>query len=152
MQTRKTIVEIISILYASLLVYTGIHKLMDYELNREQLSVMPLVASFADVFAWLLPLIEFVIAVVIFIPKSRTAGLFFGMILMVAFTGYVIVLMTGPGELPCTCGGFLKSLSWPQHLAFNLVFVILGILAFAWNSGMDKEKRNNNHPITMSNA
>lgn len=150
--TKKTIVEIISILYVSLLVYTGIHKLMDYELNREQLSVMPLVASFADMFAWLLPLIEFAIAVIIFIPRSRTVGLFFGMVLMVAFAGYVIVLMHEPSELPCTCGGFLKSLSWPQHLVFNLVFMALGMLAFAWNSEIDKEKRNDNHKLTMSNS
>src|SRR3546814_13717408 len=83
--TRKTIVEIISILYASLLVYTGIHKLMDYELNREQLSVMPLVSPFADILAWVLPLIEFAIAVIIFMPKSRTIGLLLVTGLMLSF-------------------------------------------------------------------
>src|SRR3546814_12076359 len=88
---------------------------MDYELNREQLSVMPLVSPFADILAWALPLIEFAIAVIIFMPKSRTIGLLLGTGLMLSFTAYVALLMAQPGDLQGTCCGFLQSISLSQQ-------------------------------------
>src|SRR3546814_1985099 len=115
---------------------------MDYELNREQLSVMPLVSPFADILAWVLPLIEFAIAVIIFMPKSRTIGLLLGTGLMLSFKAYVALLMAQPGALPCTCGGFLKSISWPQHPVFNLVFVALGSIAVR-----SEEHKSENHSL-----
>lgn len=152
MQTRKIVVEVIVILYASLLVYTAINKLMEFELNREQLSIMPLVSSFAGTFAWLLPLVEFIITVIIFLPKTRTLGLMMGTGLMLAFSGYVILLMTQPADLPCTCGGFLKALSWPQHLVFNLTFVLMGIIGWLWNRNINEAKQRMAHSVNFSRA
>lgn len=49
--------------------------------------------------------------------------------LMVAFTSYIIYIIMFNAQLPCTCGGMLEMLSWPQHLAFNITFILLGIIA-----------------------
>ncbi|WP_407635810.1 MauE/DoxX family redox-associated membrane protein [Solitalea canadensis] len=31
--------------------------------------------------------------------------------------------------IPCSCGGLLSSLSWNEHIAFNIFFIVLIILA-----------------------
>lgn len=123
---KSTIVEIIALLYVCLMLYTGISKLMDFTVSREQLSLMPLMEPISDTVAWLLPVGEIVLAIVLFVPRTRIIGLYLATGLMIVFTGYVIYLINYNPHLPCTCGGFLQSLSWPQHLIFNIVFVLLG--------------------------
>jgi hypothetical protein len=46
----------------------------------------------------------------------------------VAFTVYIIVLMNIADHLPCSCGGVLAELSWGEHIVFNCVYIVLGIL------------------------
>jgi uncharacterized membrane protein YphA (DoxX/SURF4 family) len=129
MKLRNIIVEIVALLYVCLLLYTGLAKLMDYDLSREQMAVMPLVGPFSGIATWLLPISEIILAVIIFIPTTRIKGLYVGTLLMLAFTIYVAYLMNYHSHLPCTCGGFLKQLSWQQHLLFNGTFTLLGGLA-----------------------
>ncbi|WP_442892031.1 hypothetical protein [Chryseobacterium sp. VD8] len=35
--------------------------------------------------------------------------------------------------MPCSCGGVIKNLTWPQHLIFNLFFVVITSLAIRVN-------------------
>lgn len=126
---KSTIVEIIALLYVCLMLYTGISKLMDFTVSREQLSLMPLMEPISDTVAWLLPVGEIALAVILFIPRTRVIGLYLATALMVVFTLYVIYLIRYAPHLPCTCGGFLQALTWPQHLVFNIVFVLLGMWA-----------------------
>lgn len=142
---KTTIIEIIAFLYTCLFLYTGIAKLMSYRLSIEQNTVMPIIGSYAETVSWLLPVTEIILAIMIFLPKTRIIGLYAGTGLMIAFTVYVAyIMMTTNGRLPCTCGGFLKKLSWPQHLAFNSVFVALGIISILL-------ARNTKHPTQQSN-
>jgi hypothetical protein len=30
-------------------------------------------------------------------------------------------------HLPCSCGGVIKKLTWPQHLAFNIFFLLIAM-------------------------
>ena len=121
----------IPILYVSLMIYTAISKLRTYTETREQLSLMPLMDGFSDLVSWLLPVTEIIIGILIFIPITRRKGLYLGTGLMILFTAYVVYLLMYHPHLPCTCGGFLQAFTWPQHLVFNGVFIVLGILALA---------------------
>lgn len=128
---RTTIVETIIFLYAVLFLYTGITKLTEYEIFRENVAESPILAPIATPIAWGLPWMEFAITMMILIPRWRLKGLYATLILMVAFTAYIICILLFDKNLPCSCGGIIEQLSWPQHLVFNIAFILLAILGIA---------------------
>ena len=125
---RSIIAEIIIILFMILFIYTGISKWMDYTVFKEQIAESPALAPFASILAWILPLTEFIVSILLMIPGQRLKGLYASLTLMIIFTVYVIVLTTSNDQLPCSCGGVLAELSWPQHIIFNIVFIVLAII------------------------
>jgi len=121
--------EVISLLYVSLFLYTALSKLRTYTETREQLSLMPLMDGISDLMSWLLPVFEIIVGMLIFIPTTRKKGLYLGIGIMIMFTLYVAYLLVYHPHLPCTCGGFLQNLTWPEHLVFNIGFIALGLVA-----------------------
>jgi hypothetical protein len=124
---KSTLVEIISILYMSMFLYTAISKWTDVTMTREQMALMPLMTPVAGIIVWLLPATEIALALLIFFHQTRKIGLYAATILMILFTLYIIYMMLFYPHLPCSCGGFLTQLSWPGHLVFNSAFILLGI-------------------------
>lgn len=124
---KATIVEVIIILYAILFLYTGISKLMEYKVFREQIAESPILAPVAPLIAHGLPLFEFFLVLLLVMPRWRLKGLYASTGLMTIFTIYIITIMVFNDQLPCSCGGIMASLSWRQHLVFNSVFILLGI-------------------------
>jgi putative oxidoreductase len=78
--------------------------------------------------AWAIPLAEIVIAVALIIGKTRKTGLYGSLGLMTLFTIYVIYVMSFKAKWPCSCGGMIRDLTWPQHLVFNLFFVAISVI------------------------
>jgi uncharacterized membrane protein YphA (DoxX/SURF4 family) len=126
---RTTILEIIIILNIILFLYTGIAKMQDYTVFREQMAESPVLAPVSKAIAFLLPLAEFVVVVLLAIPRWRLKGLYATLGLMILFTGYILALLATSDQLPCSCGGIIEQLSWQQHLVFNGVFILLNVLA-----------------------
>ena len=126
---RTTIIETITILNIILFLYTGIAKIMDYSVFKEQLALSPILGSVSKPVAILLPVVEFVIVVLLAIPRWRLKGLYSSLALMIAFTGYIITMFIVSPEMPCSCGGIMEQLSWQQHLVFNGVFILLSLWA-----------------------
>jgi uncharacterized membrane protein YphA (DoxX/SURF4 family) len=124
---RTTIIESITILNVILFLYTGIAKLMDYSVFKEQLADSPILGSVAKPVALLLPWLEFVIVVLLIIPRWRLKGLYSCLVLMILFTAYIITLFSISKEMPCSCGGIIELLSWKQHLVFNSAFILLNL-------------------------
>lgn len=127
--TKGAIIEIISLLFVILFLYTGIAKLMDFFLFEEQLAESPILEPVAPIIAWGLPITEFIVSLLLFFPRYRLKGLYASFVLMVLFTAYVIVILSIDKELPCSCGGIMVELSWQGHLIFNGVSVGLALLA-----------------------
>jgi hypothetical protein len=48
------------------------------------------------------------------------------MILFTAYSGAILLNMFA--YVPCSCGGVIRKLTWPQHLAFNLFFVAISAI------------------------
>lgn len=126
--SKSTIVEIISILFVILFLYTGISKLMEYGVFKEQIADSPILKPFAPFIAWSLPLTEFLVSVLLIIPRWRLKGLYASLLLMIAFTLYIGAIMIFNKELPCSCGGIISLLSWGEHLVFNSVFIGLALI------------------------
>lgn len=125
--SKSTLVEIISCLFIILFLYTGISKLMEYSVFKEQLADSPVLKPFAPFIAWALPLTEFLVSILLIIPRWRLKGLYASLFLMIAFTLYIGAIMTFNKELPCSCGGIISLLSWKEHLVFNSVFIGLAL-------------------------
>ena len=116
---RSTIIEIIAIWFVILFLYTGISKLMEFSVFREQIGQSPVLKPFAAWIAWILPLSEFVVALLLFIPRTRSKGLNGSLALMILFTGYIVAILLLDDHVPCSCGGIIELLSWKGHLVFN---------------------------------
>lgn len=126
---RTTIIQIITVLNIILFLYSGISKMMEYSVFKEQLAVSPILGFIAKPVALLLPWVEFVVVMLLVIPRWRLKGLYACFSLMILFTAYIIALFSISKEMPCTCGGILDLLSWQQHNVFNTAFIGLNLWA-----------------------
>lgn len=59
---KNIILDIICLLYVLLFVYAAVSKLLDFENFRVQLGQSPLLSAFAGLIAWMVPVIELLIA------------------------------------------------------------------------------------------
>lgn len=138
---RTTIIETIIFLYAILFIYTGISKLTDYSTFKEQLSESPILAPVGSIVAFTVPFVEFLIVLLLVIPRWRLKGFYSAFLLMMAFTIYIIALMLISDKLPCSCGGIISALSWQQHIAFNCVFIALAFWGIILQKKLLKENK-----------
>ena len=124
---RNTIVEVIAALFILLFMYTAINKFIAFDSLKIVLQKYPLIGNFPVLVAWGLPLVETIVALLLFLPRTRLYGLYASLILMASFTIYLAYMLLFTPKLPCTCGGLLQKLSWPQHLVFNIIFFSLAL-------------------------
>jgi hypothetical protein len=122
-----TLIEIIGALFILLFTYTAISKLAGYAQFRRVLSMSPLIGTGANFVAWLLPSVELITSLLLFVPQTRKWGFFTSTILMSVFTLYIAYMILFEPKLPCSCGGVISQLSWKQHLLFNILFTLLAI-------------------------
>ena len=136
---RTTIIETVTVLNIILFLYTGISKIQDYDVFIEQLSENPILAPLATTIAILLPIVEFLVVLMLVVPRWRFKGLLVTLTLMILFTGYIIALFSFSTEMPCSCGGIIDLLSWKGHLMFNVAFILLNMWAFILSKKEKKE-------------
>lgn len=126
---KGTIIEIISLLYVILFLYTGLNKIYFLPINEILFSQSPIMKPFASALAWGVPITEFIVSVLLFFPRYRMTGLIAALCMMIVFTIYIIITLATSDKLPCSCGGIVQQLSWPQHIVFNTFFIALSIIA-----------------------
>lgn len=124
---RSLYIEIICSLLVILFIYTGVNKLIDYETFKVQLTRSPFVQPFADILAIALPVSELAISVLLIVQKKRLIGLYLSFLTMLLFTGYIAAMLYFSYYVPCSCGGVLASLTWQEHLIFNIAFTLLAL-------------------------
>jgi hypothetical protein len=124
---QKIFTEIISFLLTLLFVYAATAKLLQYSRFQDQLSVEPFIATYKNIIAWLLPVTELAIAMVLAIKNTRLYGLYASLLLLIIFTAYITGMLLLAASLPCSCGGVISGLSWKEHLLFNLFFIAISI-------------------------
>ncbi|MES2828722.1 MAG: MauE/DoxX family redox-associated membrane protein [Bacteroidota bacterium] len=130
MQTiiRSRLPEVIANLFLILLVYTATAKFLTIQKFASTLSKSPLIGSMSVQIAWIIPAAEILISLMLIINATRKKGLYASFFLMVIFTAYLLYMVLSESKLPCSCGGMISTLSWQQHIWFNLVFVFLAAL------------------------
>lgn len=137
-QTNK-ITTCISYLYIVLFTYAAVSKFLDFENFQAQLGQSPLVSAYTGFISYSLLVVEFIIALLLAIPKTRFLGLMTSFAIMVMFTVYIIVILNYSSYVPCSCGGILEQMGWKAHLTFNIGITILAGAA-ALIVSVDKKK------------
>ncbi|WP_369411481.1 MauE/DoxX family redox-associated membrane protein [Longitalea luteola] len=125
---NKTVIETIVFLYAILFLYSGISKLTEFNVFKQQLSESPILGPISSLVAVALPWIEFLIVIMLIIPKWRLKGFYAALVLMASFTLYIILLLSISDKLPCSCGGVLSELSWTQHIVLNGIYILICVI------------------------
>ena len=130
--------ELISSLLILLFVYTACSKLMTLDTFQLVMSKSPMIGEHSTWLSYTVPITELIIASLLLIPYTRKLGLYLSTILMALFTFYIGYMLATVSDLPCSCGGVLKYMSWKQHLVFNIFFTAL---SFTGIKLLDKQKR-----------
>ncbi|WP_316812843.1 MauE/DoxX family redox-associated membrane protein [Pedobacter heparinus] len=131
MKHKERLIEVCITLLVILFGYTALSKLLEYDKFIFQMrdSRLALMQAYAPVLAWLLPLIELLIVVALYLPGWRKKGLWAAVILLGVFEVYITGMMLSGLKLGCTCGGVVSGLSWKNHLFFNATFMFIGTVA-----------------------
>jgi len=147
---RNAIVEIICSLFILLFLYTGLIKLITYQTFKSDILQFPflpksqlLLYYLPKIIGLLLPLVEIGVSFLLFIPSKRNLGLTASLILMIVFTTYVamVIVLIPHSKQPCTCGGILRVMKWPQHLIFNIIFTYLALAGVKMNNQAFKQHK-----------
>ena len=128
-QSKKILPELSTALLILLFVYTATSKLMDFTLFRVVLMTSPLIGEFGNVLAWTIPFTELILSLLLLFTATRKFGLVASLVLLSAFTLYIIAMISFSYQQSCTCGGVIRQLSWKAHLVFNGFFIALTTLA-----------------------
>lgn len=139
---KKVFINIIVIFISALFTYTATSKLITFNTFEKDLHKAPLISNFSLIIAILLPLIELALAGWLMFSKSKKWPLLFSFLLMSVFTVYIGIMLGFNLKQPCSCGGVLRTMSWPQHLIFNIIVAVATLLAFYIDKyiGVNKEE------------
>jgi hypothetical protein len=117
-----------------LFTYTGISKLLDHDGFLSSILQSPVIRKNATTISWSVPALELILTALLLSEKYRKAGLLFSLFTLTLFTLYIVYMVLFIPNLPCSCGGVLKELSWRNHILFNSVFIVLIITALLSNT------------------
>ncbi len=114
-----------------LFTYTGVSKLIDHEVFEAAILRSPIIKLLAKIISWLIPMIELLIIAMLLLQRYRRTGLLLSLLLIIIFTAYIGYMILFIPNLPCSCGGVLKELSWSNHLLFNSFFILLILISLS---------------------
>ncbi|TAN02235.1 MAG: hypothetical protein EPN39_00235 [Chitinophagaceae bacterium] len=148
---KQRIVEVISYLLLILFINVGLSKLLTFNDFRGDLKISPLLGGYANMIAIVLPVAEITVAIALLFARTRKPALVASLVMMLVFTGYALYLVFFAKDVPCSCGGLLRYMSWRAHLIFNTCFTILAAIGvwLSFGGDMPKVKGQKNYwPIT----
>ena len=149
---KNTIADIICLLYILLFVYAAVSKLLDFQNFRVQLGQSPLLSAFAGYIAWMVPILELFIVLLIVSKRWRIIGLLGALCMMVMFTAYIFIILNYSPFVPCSCGGILEKMGWQEHFIFNFVFMILAAAGILILAGMVPKVHLISKPAALASA
>lgn len=111
-----------------LFVYTAVTKLLVFSRFLYQLELFPWIGPYSIYVAWSVILTELGVVCLLLGPRRPRYGFLASLGLLSLFTLYLLIMIGTQPHLPCTCGGVIEQLTWPQHIFFNLFFIGVSIL------------------------
>src|ERR1700722_4222524 len=129
MLKRQVVLECIAALLILLFLYASVSKFLDFKRFIDEMNNQPLPNSWTPFLVWGIPFLEIVISAALLFEYTRLLAFYASFVLMTLFTIYAIMILAHFFPyVPCSCGGVIRKLTWPQHLALNLFYVALSVL------------------------
>ena len=125
----KTItIQIISALLILLFTYSAINKLIDHTDFINTLQTAAFFGNEYKLISWAVPITELGVVLLLIFQRTRIYGYYASVAILYTFTFYIAWMLLYTNNLPCSCGGVLSALTWPQHLLFNIIFLLLSAI------------------------
>lgn len=128
-EVKEWIVFGICLLCLALFATAAYSKVAEHETFLKGLSRVSFIGGAALYIAWLVPVTEIFISILLIVPQTQRLGLYGFTGLMTVFTGYILSMLFWAEKLPCHCNLIIEKLSWGEHVWFNLGFIALAICA-----------------------
>lgn len=122
--------------YAVLYMYTASSKLWDMEKFIKGIADVPYIGNYAQPIGWDVVQLEILLAIGLIIPRFQRRALLGSTVLIGIFTLYLALMMYFVPNHLCSCGGVIESMGWNTHLAFNILWLILGIWSIRQKSNI----------------
>lgn len=113
--------------------YVGMDKIWIHEAFELSLVQQPLIGAFAPTLSWLMPLLEILLAILLFMPnrKLESLGWKLSLLLILLFSIYIALGVMGIlKNAPCMCSSFLTNVNRITHLWINGILFIVSLIAF----------------------
>lgn len=105
--------------------YAFFIKTIDFNHYQKQMADQPFPIFFSGLLTYGLLITEASAALLLIMGK-QLSGLILSLIMLIAFTIYILMILHGYfPERPCSCGGFISKMSWKNHLKFNLILIAI---------------------------
>lgn len=123
------LVELIAFVFVLLFVFAAVTKLLEGDRFFNNLNNSPILPDKAVpvILSWAIPILEIIVAILIVGRKTRLKGFYSVLILSILFALYTSGIVFFSPYTPCSCGGIITLLSWPQHLMLNIGLILLVI-------------------------
>ena len=145
MLKRQVVLECIAALLILLFLYASVSKFLDFKRFIDEMNNQPLPNSWTPFLVWGIPFLEIVISAALLFEYTRLLAFYASFVLMTLFTIYAIMILAHLFPyVPCSCGGVIRKLTWPQHLALNLIYVVLSVL------GLVLQRKKSFKPIVIT--
>ncbi|WP_169305722.1 MauE/DoxX family redox-associated membrane protein [Sphingobacterium alkalisoli] len=129
MKTRKNILTLAQYSFILLWGYAATIKLWNWDQSQREMHLQPFPGWMADILFALIPLLELGIVYLLINRKTVERGIQLSVLLLSAFTLYLVLAVGSAfGKIPCACGGILSNMGHLEHIAFNLLFIAVGII------------------------
>ena len=135
-------------LLAAMWAYVALKKILNVTEFKSVLYKSALIESYqVDIISIVLPTMEIIIFVLLF-SRKKVFGYYLSLMLLLTYTGYLIVLNDFSIYEGCSCGGIFYSLSYQEHLIVNGIFLILNLLILFIDD--EKKHTNRNYSVPFS--
>ncbi len=123
--------DLINAILIFIYLYSFIDKLKNFQEFVSNLSKSPYLNTINSLFLAVVVLFfEIFIPILLLFDKSKELGYLLSFLMIFSFTGYIVIMMVYSPYLPCSCGGFIESLSWEGHLFLNLFILFISAIAY----------------------
>jgi hypothetical protein len=134
MKRGKWIIDSCAFALVFLFVYTASAKFLRIDIFAGQLERFPWISPVAKIMAWVVPSVELIVSALLLTERTRVAGFYAALGLMLVFTVYLALMLGSDRHLPCSCGGVISWMTWRQHLVFNLFFIGVALAGVVYSS------------------
>ncbi|WP_126973305.1 MauE/DoxX family redox-associated membrane protein [Gynurincola endophyticus] len=122
-----------------LYVFVAVSKVVGFDPFVSQLKQQQFIGNHAVLIAIIVPLLHALLAALIFIEKTRTAGLIISMLTLMGYNLYIAsILLNKLGLAPCNCVGIWHTMSWETQYIIN--FLLLFMHWYCINNPIAPEK------------